>query len=94
HAICEDYRAAYTIDIAHDDADEDREAGSKLRQPLSVLWASDGIIDATYGALAIWQERAVQVTGRAFPGSHYFPEERPEELADEIRGFFLGRSLD
>lgn len=93
HAICEDYRAAYTIDMAHDDADEDREAGSMLRQPLSVLWASAGIIDATYGALAIWRERAEQVTGRAFPGSHYFPEERPEELADEIRGFFLGRSL-
>ena len=93
HAICEDYRAAYTIDIAHDEADEDREAGSKLRQPLSVLWAGDGIIDATYGALAIWRERAEQVTGRAFSGSHYFPEERPKELAEEIRGFFLDRSL-
>ena len=97
HAICEDYRAACSIDIEHDDDDDDdgggEGGGRKLRQPLSVLWACDGIIDATYGAIDIWHQRAVNVSGKAMPGSHYFPEEDPDALALEIRRFFLGHSL-
>ena len=90
HAICEDYRAAFTIDIDHDDADQ----GRRLRQPLRVLWGERGIIDRVYGAVEIWQERAEIVTGAGFDGSHYFPEERPAEVADDIEAFFGAMSLD
>lgn len=90
HALCEDYRAAYSIDIEHDDADQNR----KLTQPLRVLWAERGIINRCYDAIGIWQERAEIVTGRGIEGSHYFPEERPAEVAADIGAFFGHLSLD
>lgn len=89
HALCEDYRAAYTIDIEHDDADQ----GLKVSQPLRVIWGTRGIIDRTYGAVQIWQERAANVSGKGIEGSHYFPEEQPEQLATEIQQFFGDLSL-
>ena len=36
HAICEDYRAAATVDLAHDEAD--RAAGRRIRCPVLALW--------------------------------------------------------
>jgi haloacetate dehalogenase len=38
HAICEDYRAAASVDLAHDAADADK----KIRCPLLVLWSEKG----------------------------------------------------
>ena len=89
HALCEDYRAAYTIDIEHDDADN----GKKVSQPFRVVWGTRGIIDRTYGAIQIWQERAENVSGTGIEGSHYFPEEQPEQLAADIQQFFTGLTL-
>ncbi|MDP2803082.1 MAG: alpha/beta hydrolase [Phreatobacter sp.] len=84
HASCEDYRAAATIDIAHDDADGDR----RLACPLRVLWGQNGVIASCFDALALWRERAVDVSGRALPGGHYLAEELPEEVAEEFGAFF------
>lgn len=85
HALCEDYRAAYSIDCRHDDEDQ----GRKLSMPLRVLWGAKGIIDRSYGALEIWRERAEHVDGRGFDGTHYFAEEFPREVAADLSGFFL-----
>jgi haloacetate dehalogenase len=52
HAMCEDYRAAASIDLEHDAADLDR----KIRCPLHVLWAADGAMDRLYDVFAIWRE--------------------------------------
>ena len=38
HAMCEDYRAAASIDLIHDRSD--RAAGNQLKIPLKVLWGS------------------------------------------------------
>jgi len=38
HAVCEDYRAAASIDLAHDEADLDK----KIQCPLLVLWSEKG----------------------------------------------------
>ena len=40
NASCEDYRAAASIDIKHDDAD----MGRKLAMPILVLWAKHRVI--------------------------------------------------
>lgn len=85
HALCEDYRAAYGIDCRHDDED----GGRKLSMPLRVLWGDRGIIDRRFGALAIWRERAAQVEGRGFDGTHYFVEEHPAAVAEDLAAFFL-----
>lgn len=86
HAMCEDYRASFGIDLEHDRAD--REAGRRLKMPLRVLWGEHGMIQKCFSPLDDWAVVAVDVSGRTIDSGHYIPEERPEELAEEIRTFF------
>lgn len=83
HASCEDYRAAYTIDIAHDDADGD----TKLRMPIQVLWGDKGVIERCFDCLALWRLRAVEVSGRSLPSGHYMSEEIPDTIIAAIMAF-------
>lgn len=90
HAICEEYRAAATIDRDHDGAD--RVAGRRIHCPVSVLWSAKGGLETWYGdaggPLALWREWADQVEGRSFAAGHFFPEERPDETASVLGTFF------
>ena len=87
HGACEDYRAAATIDIAHDDADT-----SLLSMPLLALWGMDGAIEAHFYCLKLWRERAVNVQGRALPGGHYLAEEHPNDVLAAWLPFFAEHS--
>ena len=89
HSICEDYRAAATIDLDHDRAD--REAGRKVTQPLQVLWGANGIIEKCFKPLTDWQRVAVNVRGGSVPCGHYIPEEAPDALLAEALPFLLGK---
>lgn len=80
---CEDYRAAATTDIAHDDADP-----ARLKMPVQVLWGADGVIEAHFECLALWRERAEDVLGYALPGGHYLAEEVPEAVLAAWVPFF------
>jgi haloacetate dehalogenase len=85
HAMCEDYRAAASIDLEHDRADEER----RVECPLHVLWGERGVVHRLFTPLTDWRARARgPVTGGTTPGGHYIPEESPERLADEMRAFF------
>lgn len=84
HAMCEDYRAAATIDIEHDDADGD----AKLPMPVQVFWGSKGIIGKAFDPLELWRTRAAQVEGHALDTTHYMAEERPDEIAALMRAQF------
>ena len=86
HAICEDYRAAATIDFAHDA--EDREAGRRITCPVRVLWGGRGNLEEWYDVLEVWRGWADDVGGRSIDSGHYVPEEAPEETLSEIRAFF------
>ena len=88
HAICEDYRAAATIDLDHDRAD--REAGVKVAQPLQVLWGENGVIGKCFDPLDEWNRVALNVRGGAAPCGHYIPEEAPEALLAAALPFLLG----
>ena len=88
HAICEDYRAAATIDLDHDRAD--REAGVKVAQPLQVLWGENGVIGKCFDPLDEWNRVALIVRGGAAPCGHYIPEEAPEALLTAALPFLLG----
>ena len=83
-ATCEDYRAAATIDIRHDDEDE----GRKVACPLLALWGSEGSIEKHFDCLDLWRERAEDVRGETLPGGHYLAEEVPEMVAERLLGFF------
>lgn len=85
-SICEDYRASATIDLVHDRADI--AAGLQLAQPLRVLWGEHGAVGKAFDVLALWRERAADVSGRALPCGHYVPEEAPGELLAEALSFF------
>ena len=87
HAMCEDYRAAASIDLVHDRAD--RTAGKKLAMPLHVLWGEHGLVNKCFKPLEDWEAVANKVTGKAVPCGHYIPEEIPVELIVEARQFFV-----
>ena len=86
-AICEDYRASSSIDLTHDRADV--AAGHKLEQPLQVLWGEHGAIGQCFDVLAMWRDRATQVTGNSLPCGHYIAEEAPDLLIPQALNFFI-----
>lgn len=86
HAMCEDYRASFTIDLEHDRAD--RQARHKLPMPVRVLWGKHGMIQKCFKPLEDWAQVANDVSGQALDAGHFIPEERPELLQAEIRAFF------
>jgi haloacetate dehalogenase len=83
HAICEDYRAAASIDLEHDGTDLDR----KLACPVLVLWAEKGAMNRLFDVLGTWRERASNVTGRPILCGHFLPEEAPQVVLEEITAF-------
>jgi haloacetate dehalogenase len=83
HATCEDYRAAATIDLAHDEADMNK----KITCPTLVLWGANGIVGRKYDVLAVWRDRATQVSGKALPSGHWLAEDVPNETSAEIKRF-------
>ena len=85
HAICEQYRAAATLDYEHDLADRGRQ---RITCPTLVLWAQHGAVAAWYDALAIWKTWASDVRGRALDCGHFLPEEAPEATYAALRTFF------
>ena len=48
-SICEDYRAAATIDLVHDRTDVD--SGTRLAQLLRVLWGEHGAVGKRFAVL-------------------------------------------
>ena len=89
HAICEDYRAAATIDLEHDRAD--RDAGRKVMQPLQVLWGENGVIEKCFKPFDDWARVAVDVRGGSVPCGHYIPEEAPDALLAAALPFLLSQ---
>lgn len=91
HAICEEYRAAATIDRRHDQADLAK--GRRIECPLLVLWSGNGALGSFYehdgGPLAIWRNWARDVCGEALPWGHFFPEEAPAATARLLLDFLL-----
>lgn len=80
---CEDYRAAASIDIAHDDAET-----GKVTRPLLALWGADGVIEAHFDCLALWRGRVEDVQGHTLPGGHYLAEQSPQAVLDAWLPFF------
>ena len=86
HAVCEDYRAAVSIDLEHDRADAD--AGRKIGMPMLVLWGERSHVNRSYKPMEAWNARATDVRGRMLPCGHYPAEQVPDETHAELRDFF------
>jgi len=90
HAICEEYRAAASIDREHDRADRAR--GHRIACPLLALWSADGPLASWYeplgGPLGVWRAWCDDdVQGGALPGGHFFPEAASDETTAALQRF-------
>jgi haloacetate dehalogenase len=83
HAMCEDYRAAASIDMTHDAQDQDR----KITCPLLVLWGNRGVMHRLYDVPETWRPYATNVYAKALDSGHWLPEERPAEVAAALLEF-------
>src|SRR2546428_12878933 len=87
HAVCEEYRAAATLDCAHDEADRGHR---RIACPVLVLWSHRGAVARWYDPLAVWRAWADDVRGEPVAAGHFFPEEAPEETARQLLAFLAG----
>ena len=78
HAICEDYRAAATLDYQHDLADRGKR---RIQCPVLALWSGNGMLEEWYDVFAVWRGWADDVEGRPLNCGHF--------LREELRGFFV-----
>ena len=83
-AICEEYRAAATIDAAHDDEDRPRRP---ITCPVLVLWSATGATAAWYDPLSIWRAWAEDVSGAPLDCGHFLPEEAPDDTTRHLKDF-------
>src|SRR5262245_31476854 len=86
HGMCEDYRAAASIDLEYDKLDIEK--NNKIRCPFLTLWAERGAMGRLYNVISIWKEYAVNVSGKGLPGGHNLQEDSPNEVLAEL-GTFL-----
>jgi haloacetate dehalogenase len=87
HAICEDYRATFGIDLDMDTADV--AAGRRIECPVQLLWGATGGVGRNHDPAEIWQRYAAHIVeARALPCGHYLSEEAPAETAAALASFF------
>jgi haloacetate dehalogenase len=84
-ASCEDYRAAASIDLEHDEVDA--AAGRRVECPLLVLWGAEGFVGRAYDVLGVWSEHATDVRGQALGCGHFLAEEQSAETLTALRDF-------
>lgn len=85
-AICEDYRAAASVDLEHDR--ESRARGRRIECPVRVLWGARARLGSWYDVLDVWRRYAREVSGRAIAAGHYIAEENPAATLAEFEAFF------
>ncbi|MBA3269723.1 MAG: alpha/beta hydrolase [Acidobacteria bacterium] len=88
HGMCEDYRAAASIDLEHDRADLEK----KIDAPVLALWGAKAPMGRLYDVLSIWRERAATVSGRSIPAGHNLQEDAPDVVAAELLAFLKGEA--
>ncbi|MGW3767542.1 alpha/beta fold hydrolase [Actinomadura verrucosospora] len=81
-SIVADYRASAGIDVDHDTAD--REAGNRLRMPVTVLQQDWGAA-LGYDAAALWGAWAADLRHETVTCGHFMAEEAPAEVAKSLR---------
>lgn len=87
HAMCEDYRAAASIDLQHDR--ESRSSEQRVSCDTLVVWGAKGVVHRMFDPMALWRAQcSATVSGRVLDCGHFIPEEKPEASAQVLRDFF------
>lgn len=88
HSMCEDYRAAATIDL--EEARGDIKNGKKIQCPLRVLWGKRGVIEKFFDPLSEWGKvSSNSVDGESVDSGHFIPEEAPTAVVRHIKEFLV-----
>ncbi|OWU72675.1 alpha/beta hydrolase [Marinibacterium profundimaris] len=82
-AMCDDYRAALTLDLEADRKDLKR----RVPCPALVLYGAQGAMARHYDVPATWTERLSDMQTEAIPGGHFFIEQSPDETLAALRAF-------
>ena len=83
HGSCSDYRAAASIDLAHDTADISR----KVACPTLVFYGAAGVMAKLFDIPAEWRKRCENVVEASLPGGHFFVDQFPDEVAARLAAF-------
>ena len=81
-SIVADYRASATVDVSDDRAD--RDAGNRLRMPVTVLQQDWGAA-LGFDAAARWRAWAPDLEHRTVSCGHFMAEEAPGEVVKALR---------
>lgn len=90
HAMCQDYRAAATLDL--EEQRRDLAEGRHIQCRLRVLWGKHGVVAKCFDAISDWRnvtQEGVAVDGKAVESGHYIPEQAPHEVVSAIREVFV-----
>lgn len=85
HAMCEDYRAGATYDLAADRADH--EAGNRIACPVLALWGQGRKAGFVDNSLDVWREWCDDVQGAGVDCGHFLAEENPEDTLHHLSPF-------
>jgi haloacetate dehalogenase len=88
HAVCEDYRATVTLDLAMDKADF---GVRKIDCPVLVIWGSNSHVGRHFQPIENWSPWVTDIRGFAVPTGHYPAEHRPDLIYPAFWNFFQGR---
>lgn len=87
HAVCEDYRATVSVDLAMDKADFGKKT---IACPVLVLWGANSHCGRHFKPIEAWRPWAPNLRGWAIPTGHYPAEQRPDIVYDAFWRFFSG----
>jgi haloacetate dehalogenase len=86
HAMCEDYRAGATLDLAADEAD--LKAGKVITCPTLLLWGDFYLTGKDTSPLDVWRGLfAPHATGVKVGGGHFIAEEDGPGTLKALQGF-------
>ena len=87
HAVCEDYRANVSVDMAMDTADF--EAGRKIQCPTAVYWGELSHTEKFFDPRKAWPQYASNIVRlKPLPCGHYPAEQVPDQVYTELAEFF------
>jgi haloacetate dehalogenase len=87
HAVCEDYRATVTVDLAMDSADYQTR---QIACPVLILWGSNSHCGRHFKPLDASAPWAKDRRGWTLPTGHYPAEHRPHLVYPAFWEFFTG----
>lgn len=83
-AMCDDYRATLT----HDMADDTEDADARIACPTLILYGAQGIMAQCYDVGNTWAEKCMSMQAQAISGGHFFPDTNPDATAEALGAFF------